>query len=377
MKKMYLTTIILLALSPIVISFFLVSTQDKNGANGTYDEKVYVAIEAEGRVGVIDSKSRKVIRSIDLSEVQNNTFVAYTAHNIQVSPDGKKVLVTANVNRGGMGNENSKKKEDVTDGLVDKIFIIDPLTDTVVGSIPIDSDAHLAHIVLNSSSDMAYISSQEKGKVYAVDLNRNKVVSTSDLGEGSAPHGLRILPDDSKVFIALIGKKAMASLETKTGEIKYYPLSGAAVQTAVTPDGRYVLATVYDTKKIAWINVQTNEQGYIDLPSDAKGPVQIYATPDSQYAYVADQGYYFEQPTGSAVYRINISEKAVDRTIGAGSAPHGVVVDKAGAFVYVTNLLSEDVSVIDTTTYKEAARIPIGKMPNGISIWSRTLGGTP
>lgn len=378
MKKISLIPIILLALSPLLIAFFMINTQKEKATSSNVDEKIYVALEAEGRVGVIDAKSRKVIQSIDLSEVQNNKFVKYTAHNVQVSPDGEKVLVTANVDRGAMNNKESEEQEDLSDGLRDKIFIINPVTDLITGSIPIDIDAHLAHIVLNSNSDVAYVTLQEKGKLYAVDLKLNKVVSTFDFGEESEPHGLRVLPNDSQVFIALIGKKAMASLDPKTGNIKYFPLSGAAVQTAVTPDGQYAFATVYDTKKVAWVDLQTSAQGYIDLPlEDAKGSVQLYATPDSQYLYVANQGHYFDQPTGNTVYRINIREKAVDKIIAAGSAPHGVVVDKAGTFVYVTNLLSEDVSIIDIATNEEVARIPVGEMPNGISIWNKKQGGTP
>lgn len=378
MRKVYLIPIIVLALSPILISLFLINTQEKSASSSSIEEKVYVALEAEGRVGVIDAQNRKVIDSIDLSEVQNNTFVKYTAHNVQVSPDGKKVLVTANVDRGVMGEKESEETEDITDGLVDKIFIIDPISDLVTGAIPIDVDTHLAHIVVNSSGNIAYVTLQEKGQLYAVDLYTNKVVSTFEFGEESEPHGLRLLPDNSKVFVALIGKKAMASVDTKTGEIRYYPFSGAAMQTAVTPDGEYVFASVYDTKKVAWVHLPSNTQGYIDLPvEDAKGSVQLYATPDSKYLYVVNQGYYFDQPTGETVYRIDINKKSVDQTIVAGSAPHGVVVDKAGAFVYVTNLLSKDVSVIDTSTNKEVARIPVGEMPNGISIWHKKLGGTP
>lgn len=376
MKKIFTILIVLLALSPVAISVFLLRTEGENRGDESRNEKVYVALEAEGRVAVIDSISRKVIRSIDLSEVQNKQFVKYTAHNIQVSPDGKKVVVTANVDR-GMNKKSTNKEEDVSDGLLDKIFVIDPLSDTVIGSVSIDIDSHLAHVVLDSGGDMAYVTLQEKGKLYAVDLTLNKIVSIVDLGKGSEPHGLRILPDDSKVFIALMGKKAIASLEIKTGEVKYFPLSGAAVQTAVTPDGQYAFATVYNTKQIAWIHLQTNEQGYIDLPGEANGPVQLYATPDSRYLYVADQGYYFGQSTGNTVYRISISQKTVDQSVIAGSAPHGVVVDKTGAFVYVTNLLSEDVSIIDTATNKEVARIPVGEMPNGISVWNGALGGTP
>jgi YVTN family beta-propeller protein len=76
------------------------------------------------------------------------------------------------------------------------------------------------------------------------------------------------------------------------------------------------------------------------------------------------------------VYRISVEDGAVDQTIPAGSAPHGVVVDLAGKFVYITNLLSDDVSIIDTATGKEVARVPVGDMPNGISIWNRANGGT-
>lgn len=376
MNKLYWVLISLLIASPFVIIVMLLSDPSNNTNNKNYDEKIYVALEAEGHVGVIDAKSRKFITAINLANVQNNTFVKYTAHNVQVSPDGKKVLVTANINRGSMGGKEENEEQVVTDGLLDQIFIIDPLTDTIKGAIAIDSDTHLAHVVFNSASDIAYLASQEKGKIYAVDLNSNKVIRVFELGENSEPHGLRMHPDDSQLFIALIGKKSLVSLNVITGEVESFPLSGAAIQTAVTADGQYILATVYDSKKVAWVNVQTNEQGYIDLPIDAKGPVQIYTTPDSQYAYVADQGYYFEQPTANTVYRINVREKAVDQTINVGSAPHGVVVNKMGTFVYVTNLLSDDVSVIDTATSKEVARISVGEMPNGISIWNKQTGGT-
>lgn len=59
----------------------------------------------------------------------------------------------------------------------------------------------------------------------------------------------------------------------------------------------------------------------------------------------------------------------VTQTILSGLAPHGVVVSKEGKLVYVTNLLSDDVSVIDIALGREVAKIKVGKMPNGISVW--------
>ena len=105
------------------------------------------------------------------------------------------------------------------------------------------------------------------------------------------------------------------------------------------------------------------------LPQGAKGPIQMYSTPDSQFIYLADQGYYFEQPASDLVYKIDLLAGIVVKEIKAGSAPHGVVVSPDGAFVYVTNLLSNDVSVIDTATDTEVGRIPVGKEPNGVSFW--------
>ena len=149
------------------------------------------------------------------------------------------------------------------------------------------------------------------------------------------------------------------------------------MQTGVTPDGKYALASVYEAKSLAVYDIASGTLRYVDLPKEAKGPVQIYPTPDSRFVFVADQGYYFDQPTGNLVYKIDLKEMKVVQTISAGSAPHGVVVSKDGALVYATNLLSDDVSVIDIKMGREVKRIKVGDMPNGISIWSEPTAGAP
>ncbi len=338
----------------------------------TYKEKVYVALEGEGKVAVIDTKSTKVIATIDLSETGDGEIVRYMAHNVQVTPDGKKVLVTANVEEGmEMEDGEMPHGDDMGHGQkYDKLIVIDPMTDKVIDSISVDTDSHLAHVVTSPDARIAYVASQEKSKVYLINIENGEVMREVVIGEASGPHGLRVSPDGSEVYIALIDGKAMAILDTKTNNVRNIALPGAGVQTAVTPDGMYAFSSVYDTKQIAWLNRGSNEQGLISLPEGSRGPVQIYSTPDSRYLYVADQGYYFDQPTGNLVYRIDIRRKAVDQTITAGSAPHGIVVSKDGTRAYVTNLLGDDVSIIDTTTNTEIMKIPVGDMPNGISIWN-------
>ena len=45
--------------------------------------------------------------------------------------------------------------------------------------------------------------------------------------------------------------------------------------------------------------------------------------------------------------------------------------------IYVAVEGESNITVIDAAIDEEVARIPVGKEPNGVSIWHRTLGGTP
>ena len=78
------------------------------------------------------------------------------------------------------------------------------------------------------------------------------------------------------------------------------------MQTGWTADGKYALASVYDAKSLAVYDIASKKLSYVDLPKEAKGPVQIYPSPDSKYVYVADQGYYFNQPNSDLVYKIDL-----------------------------------------------------------------------
>ena len=61
------------------------------------------------------------------------------------------------------------------------------------------------------------------------------------------------------------------------------------------------------------------------------------------------------------------------QTVKSDYCPHGVVVSKDGKSVYVTNLLDNDLSVIDADSEKVVAKIKVGLMPNGVSLYYADL----
>jgi len=380
MKKKYLWFTggisVLLIVAAALLLFPVMGAKNAN-------DKVYVAAEDAGRIDVISPKSRSVIAKIDLANKEDADGTMYMAHNVQVAPDGKSVWVTANA----MANHTASLKTRILNNLFptayadeghdeastssDQVVVINPLTDKITRRIDIGSDLHLAHVVLTPDSRFALVSSQNKGDVYKIDTETFKVVATAKAKTNAQPHGLRISPDGKYAYVALMGDKSIGKLSLSTLAFEYIPLNGTPVQTGITTDGKYALASVFTDKSMAIVDTATSNIRYAKLPSDAKGPLQLYPLSDARYAYVADQGNDFGQPAGNSLYKVDVQQAKTVQTIPVGTAPHGVVVSPDDRYTYVTNMESNDVSVVDNNAGKEVARIKVGKKPNGISYWTK------
>ncbi|MEK7142101.1 MAG: DUF1573 domain-containing protein, partial [Patescibacteria group bacterium] len=372
----------LIALAVLAGGIFLLSSKGEKASKKSevkVEDKIYVAVEEAGEIAVISAKNRTVIKRIDLSAEIGGMKIGFMPHNVQVAPDNKSVWVTANavdISKEKMSFQIiPKARADEGHGeeggikINDQIVVIDPLADNIVKRIEMGTDLHLAHVALTADSSYAIAAAQTRGIIYKINAKTYEVEKEINTEKGGEPHGLRIYPDGKTAYIAMLKGKSIGVLDIEKMSLSYVPLKGAAVQTGVTADGKYALASVYDTKSLAIYDIASKKLSYVDLPKEAKGPVQIYPTPDSKYVYVADQGYYFNQPNSDLVYKIDLKEMKVAETIKSGTAPHGVVVSKDGKFVYVTNLLSDDLSVIDAMAGKDVAKIKVGKMPNGVSLF--------
>ncbi len=342
------------------------------------NEKVYVAIEGESKIVVIDPVTKSILSTINLAVEHDGGLLPYAPHNVQVSPDMKTVWVTANA---GMhqGHTSLMTNRAYAHGGVgegaDEVIVINPDNDRIIKRLPLGNGLHLAHVVLTPDSAWALVTAQNEGAIYKINtrtfaLEKKILLPRPVTSAGSPePHGLRVAHDGSAAYLAILKGKSMGVLDLVDDSITTVPLGGAAVQTGVTPDGKFVVVSLYDTKQLAVYEVTTKKVRFVKLPSTARGPVQMYPTPDSRFVYLADQGYYFGQPPSEWVYKIDLQKLAVVEEIRAGRGPHGVVVSPDGLRLYVTNLLSDDLTVIDTITDKETERISVGKEPNGVSVW--------
>ena len=244
-------------------------------------EKAYVAVEGGMAVAVVDMDNKNFFKKIDLSEKRDGARVYYMPHNVQVAPDNKTVWVTANA-MGGM-------KMGTAFDNYDQVIVIDPFLDTVVKRIDMGKKLMLSHIVLTPDNSYALAISQMKDTIYKINAKTFEVEKQIEVKKNGMPHGIRISPDGKTAYVALMSGKSLGIMNVEKMTLEEVSLKGEAVQTGVTPDGRYALASIYDVKSLAVYEIAEDKLSYIDLPEGAKGPVQIYPSPDSRYVYVADQ----------------------------------------------------------------------------------------
>ncbi|MFV8392874.1 YncE family protein [Flavobacterium sp. LB2P6] len=316
--------------------------------------KVYVANEDGGSISVINLQDSTKNTEISISDSSGMMFMA---HNVQVAPDGKSVWVTA---------------IPMDSTATNQLIVIDPNTNSIKKRIELGKDLHLAHVVLDSKSEYAYASANETNQIFQVDAKTYKMTQTFELGKGYLPHGFR--HQNGKLYVANMDAKSMSIITIADGTITDIPLGGVAVQVATTQDEKFIFSSLYDTKEVVKYDIKNGQLTRIKLPNDAQGPIQLYATPDSKFLYVADQGETMGRPVSNKVFVIDITSNKVIKTITVGNKAHGVVVSKDGKTVYVTNGGDNTISVIEVATQKVINTIAVGKKPNGISYWFETGG---
>jgi YVTN family beta-propeller protein len=112
------------------------------------------------------------------------------------------------------------------------------------------------------------------------------------------------------------------------------------------------------------------------------GPVEASFAPDGKHLWVSNYSMYgpgFHSPGDdvcspasghdrSFLYRIDTTTWEIDGATLVGSVPKYVQATPDGKHVLVTNWCSYDVSVVDTATLKQIARIPVGRYPRGIVV---------
>ncbi len=308
---------------------------------------VYTADEHGNSLSAIDLANRRV----------ETVTISVSPHNVQVTPDGTRVLavgVPATAEHGHGGSQHAEAPGQLL--VFDSSAIASgPLAAIVVGD-------HPAHVVTDLTAERAFVTLAGQNMVAVVDLAERKVIKT--IATGSYPHGLRVGPDGRSIYVANVEDGSMSVIDaTQLAEVARVPVGKAPVQVGFLPDGSRAYVSLRDENMVAVID--TARRAVVGKIAVGRNPIQVYATPDSRYVYVANQG--TEADPADTVSVIDTAAGAVVKTIRTGAGAHGVVVSDDGRFAFVTNIVDGTVSVVDVAAQAVINAFEVGDGPNGVT----------
>ena len=133
--------------------------------------KVYVANEEADTVTVLDAASFKSLATVRVGKMP---------HNVQVSPDGKRVWVTNNGDPDPPGaapaHQAMGKGEHAAMAKPGAVWAIDTGSDAVVAKVPVG--LHPAHVVQTPDGRFAYVTNGGDDTVSVIDASAQRVVAT-------------------------------------------------------------------------------------------------------------------------------------------------------------------------------------------------------
>jgi len=299
-----------------------------------------------------------------------------------------------------------------TNSAGDRVSIIDPTTNKVVGEIKDIEANHGA--VASPDGSRIYVSNEAMSTLDIADVKTMKVIQRIPLS--GHPNNISMSKDGKRVYVGIIqapgGVDVIDTASMKN--VKTLPTKGSIHNTYVTPDGKYVVAGSIAGKTINVFDQKTEESAWVLELDLGIRPMTFSSNPDGSTKWLFAQLSAFngfavvdfathkelkrvpnpplpagrkEVPEGSdpshgmavtpdqktlivcsrlnnALYSYSLPELNLQGTTflgGMGAA--WVTLTPDGKTAYVANPVTNNVSAVDIKTMKEVALIPVGYVP--------------
>ena len=223
----------------------------------------------------------------------------------------------------------------VTGGMPNKLFKIDTKTDSIVNAIEVTNYPKI--IVVSPDGAYCYVSNWQSDDIVKVDLSTFNVIKR--LHTGYCPRGQVFTPDGKYTYIANFGRQRATHGYYKWDYISVIDNENMKVikeintrvnprHLTITPDGKFVYCSLYNSHKV--IKIDTNTNTIIKEIYVGKHPKTLKATSDSKYVWVANFG-------DESFSCIDVATDKVLATFPAGDEPCGLELSADGKYLWLTN----------------------------------------
>ncbi|MEO1543261.1 MAG: YVTN family beta-propeller repeat protein [Pseudomonadota bacterium] len=303
-------------------------------------DTVYVSNEKDNTISVIDADTKKVIKTVKVGQ---------RPRGIMLAKDGAWLLVCAS-------DDN-------------RVEVYDSKTLELIKTLPSGPDPELFE--LHPSGNPLYIANEDDNIVTVVDIDKGTILA--EVPVGVEPEGMGVSPDGRYVVNTSETTNMAHFIDTKTNETVANILVDNRPRVAqFTPDGKLLWVSAEIGGTVTIIDVATKEpihkinfeiQG---INADAIQPVGVRINKEGTKAFVA-------LGPANRVAIVNAKTYEVEKYILTGQRVWNLAFTPDEKYIYTTNGVSNDVTVIDVAKQRAVRSIRVGRYPWGVVTGTSTL----
>jgi len=192
-----------------------------------------------------------------------------------------------------------------------------------------------------------FIADQTKNRILIVDPQKREFAGQIDFPPGSSPKDVAAQADGTFLYVSECAANKIAIVELATQKILMHTLVPAGpTRMEVAPNGYTLLVLNVPAGKVSFISTLNQKLvGVVGVfPTvvevGAGVPSDVMISKDSRTAYVSNR-------LSNTVSVIDVTQKRVLRTMPTGEGPTGMALSKDGTRLFVANAKENSISVFD------------------------------
>jgi YVTN family beta-propeller protein len=301
-------------------------------------QKLYVTNSAGDNIHIIDLGSFKVIGEIRTGE---------HPHGAAVSADGRRLFTTVE-------GDHTLRVIDTTSDQIIRVIKLSGLPNQCA----VTPDGKLVGVPIRGSDS-----------VDIVDVASGQIVKNLPV---KAPHNCYNAQRNDHMWVTSMGDNKVNLIDLKSlAYLAEIPVVGIPRPLVVTRDETTLYCQLSDLHGFVVVDVPGRKAiarvEMPPLPPDVKFPVEH--TPSHGLALTPDEKELWATSCGTdTVYVYNTAGEKIVGKVRTGHGPAWLTFSPDGKYCCVSNVLGDDVSIIDAAKRQEVARIKVGKMPKRLVV---------
>lgn len=312
----------------IAVGFILLSIP------GLAQSQVYVSNEKDHQLVVFDTQGR----------VQSRIAVCQRPRAMALTPDRKHILVVC-------GDSNQLGRVDLA-------------SQKLVGTLPLAESPEM--LALSPDGKTVYVSSEDDNALIAYELTSGRQLFT--VKTGAEPEGVLVTSDGRYAYVTSEVANMVHRIDLQQKKILNHIAVGARPRRlSLSPDGKELWVSQELGASVGVIDT-ASQQLKTTVKFQISGmrasditPVGLLHTPNGRSVWVS-------LGRANRVAEVDAATKQIRRTVLVGKRAWGLALNKTGTILYVTNGLSDDLSLVDTVQGKALRTVSAGRVPHSVLV---------